>query len=214
MSHPLDNAYARISRAKEHLTHLERESLTILSPITPWTENAKGIVLPASPIEKSVTLLPPIFGIVAGESIYNLRASLDYLVYELAILDSGSTQKGTQFPIESTVKGWNGRLNTFLKGLSVKHKTIIEGLQPCNGCKWTETLRDISNPDKHRTLQVVRISSFKKKANIPASAVSAVKMHAQFTPVIAFDDGSPVIETLQELKTNVTTVLDKFNSDF
>ena len=47
-------------------------------------------------------LIPAMLGILIGETIYNLRAILDYLVYELAILDSGQIQKGTQFPIEDT----------------------------------------------------------------------------------------------------------------
>jgi hypothetical protein len=44
--------------------------------------------------------IPEEISIVVGEICYNLRAALDYLVYELARLDSGCIQNGTQFPIE------------------------------------------------------------------------------------------------------------------
>src|SRR5262245_382622 len=36
-----------------------------------------------------------------SDAVHNFRATADYLVYELALLDSGFIQSGTQFPIET-----------------------------------------------------------------------------------------------------------------
>ena len=56
---------------------------------------------------------PPMFGVRIGEIVHNLRAALDYLVFQLAILDSGSEQQGTQFPIESTADGFRKNVQGF-----------------------------------------------------------------------------------------------------
>ena len=39
-----------------------------------------------------------------GEVCYNFRSALDYLIFELAKLDSGVEQGGTQFPIMDSPK--------------------------------------------------------------------------------------------------------------
>lgn len=98
---------------------------------------------------------PPEIGILVGETVYNLRAALDYLVYELAILDSGHVQEKTQFPIESCESEWESNQDRRLAGLNPTHKALIKCLQPYRECDWTGVLRDISNPDKHRTLTLV-----------------------------------------------------------
>jgi len=132
----LDDAYARIRRAKQHLARFKRELAAF------WGDEGRRLWIPNATtgiFEEQATpdLVPPTFGILVGECIYNLRAALDYLIYELAILDSGKIQERTQFPIEDTVKRWKTKCASRLKGLSVVHQACIERLQPCFGCKWT-----------------------------------------------------------------------------
>src|SRR5689334_11619575 len=88
--------------------------------------------------------------VVVGEIVYNLRAALDYLVYVPAEQDSGARQSGTQFPIEDSQQGFTAHRPTRLKGVSDEHAAVIRQFQPYRGCEWTRTLRDLSNPDKHR----------------------------------------------------------------
>ncbi len=159
MARPLRGAYARLTRANVHLRDFKRRAerfnrshLDHLSyDFNPQTQLAhvhwdKGR-------EPSAGM-----SIVVGETIYNLRAALDYLVYELARRDSRSEQNGTQFPIESTPEGFERRCDetrdrgVFLRGLLPEHKAAIKILQPCCGCNWTKLLADLSNPDKHRKL--------------------------------------------------------------
>lgn len=108
---------------------------------------------------------PPIdqaLPLIVSDAIHNLRSALDYVVYELALHDSGNVQHGTQFIIEDVKddpldasRGFDVRAKRYLKGLSLDHVRAMEWFQPYMGAKWTETLREISNPDKHRKLIVL-----------------------------------------------------------
>jgi hypothetical protein len=214
----LDNAYARVRRAEHHLSKLKSESPGILSVVSGWAEGQQDLAVLNLPIEKGITSLPPSFGIRVGEAIYNLRAALDYLVYELAILDSGIVQHGTQFPIEDSKSGWQRKRPQYLVGISAKHQGAIELLQPYKGCNWTKTLRGLSNPDKHKTLTIIRLGPLITNTNVFSGSgiVTAppMKVYRQFSFDIVFDDGSRVIETLQELQSNIASVLDGFNPEF
>jgi hypothetical protein len=108
---------------------------------------------------------PPVpLNLAISDAVHNLRASLDYLVFELAFKDSGIAQDGTQFPI-TDVKcgkgpggnpiGFDAVADRYLKGISPPHRDMIESLQPYKGWDALETLREISNPDKHRELTVI-----------------------------------------------------------
>src|SRR2546423_9773059 len=155
----LDEARARISRAKEHITSLERELIAIAPPKRTITAAVAG---PAFLGGSTQTIkAPPIVPILIGETIYNLRTALDYLVYQLFYLDTGNLSSRTKFPIEDHKKSWNNyfptagttaqeRRKMWLYQLSAVHQAAIKGLQPCFGCNWTAKIRDLSNPDKHR----------------------------------------------------------------
>ena len=152
----LDGAYQRVGRASKHLTNLNRRVNTVrqsIDEVVLLERKPQKFQLPNGRIVNGVlgsvsfpinAPIPPIISILIGETIYNLRASLDYLIYDLAILDSGQVTDGTQFPIDDTVKAFEKRRNNFLKGLSDEHVAAIERLQPCYGCNWTKVLRVIS----------------------------------------------------------------------
>src|ERR1035437_932739 len=112
MKHPLAGAYARIDRADVHFQELE----TILQRFCKTQENeffsqhdhatkkippslkmsfrAKGIKVLTVPIEAAV---------VTGDIIHNLRAALDYMIYELACENfPGVPHNGTQFVIKDS----------------------------------------------------------------------------------------------------------------
>lgn len=114
--------------------------------------------------------IPPHIGdrlsVRIGEHIYNLRAALDYLVYEL----SGHKSQ-TQFPIEKDSDGFNSRktghnaltgktATRHMHGVSTTHCDLIETVQPYwlkahnsdERANWTGLLQSLSNEDKHRRL--------------------------------------------------------------
>jgi hypothetical protein len=233
--HPLDGGFEREWRADEHLRDLETE----ISRVFERQANAVSFDLGPSPPYPVINVRRPPetffgmrIGILVGEICYNLRSALDYLIFELAKLDSGSVQSGTQFPIMDAKNDFNRRRTTFLKGVNASHTATIEGLQPYMGCNWTSRLRDFSNEDKHRQFVVgggqtqitvwsaldtdlskIRGMTFDRTAVHPATGANVpVKVHVAGT--VTFDDGSPILETLQKLKRDVADCLAGFKPEF
>src|ERR1700722_2069935 len=231
--HPLDSCTERVRRADEHLADLK----AAFDAIFVLQANSIGIEFDPKPPYHLVKVSRPketFFGmsiaILIGEICYNLRSALDYLVFELAKLDSGSEQNGTQFPIEDTVKGFRHRIKRgWLNGINSTHVAAIERLQPYNGCQWTKNLRDASNPDKHRhfvkaggnfvatvhsSLQIdlSRVVGHARTETHPVIGPVNVKVHMAGS--IAFADKTPVIETLEEIKTQIANTLIEFKTEF
>ena len=214
----LHNAYERVARAKQHLMTLKRRIASF------WRLNPKLAVSFGSATTGTKTLtdtpIPPLIEILVGEIVYNLRAALDYLIYELAILDSGQVQKRTQFPIVDKSSDWANNCRQYkVDKLTKRHKSEILALQPFSGCKWTQTLREISNPDKHRHLTIAAAGfhlgvSLTRGQTIKPPPNNAKKSQRSLALRILFDDGSAIIEELQGLQRHVADVLDSFNPDF
>jgi hypothetical protein len=232
--HPLNGAFARLSRAEEHLADLVRklalrgqEQVNAIRT-EPNPQDPKKLIVqrPELPLDLS-------FSVLVGEIVYNLRSTLDYLIFELAALDSGVIIDGTQFPIEDRKKGFKWRVNGgWLKGLNAAHIAAIEALQPYRGGNWTAILRDLSNPDKHRTLvptqaeheltiHVVDRDHIADFSDLPGAVRSAITsdgtevyVKAVLTSTIQFTDGTPVIETLEKIKTEVAATLEAFKPEF
>jgi hypothetical protein len=166
--------------------------------------------------------------ILIGEIAYNLVAALDYLVFVLAKSDSGVGQDGTQFPVCKRKEFFDRGRNAMLKGVSDEHVALIERLQSYNGCTWTQRLKDISNLDKHRQLvraQVIPLRIFASDANAPSETARdarlrrqaklpkpPVKMYLGNSLLVTLADGSPIIKTLEVLKSQVADVLVQFKS--
>jgi hypothetical protein len=229
--HPLDHASARARRAEEHLADLVK----LVARRTEMQEQAIGVYLHPQRADQVVvnsTRHLPLdlkFSVLVGEICYNLRAALDYLIYELARLDTGSIRKRTKFLIEDCPKQFVGNIKDM--GLTAAHVAAVERLQPYRGCEWTATLRDISNPDKHRTLIAIQaeheltvhpvdkdhVQDFEDLPGVVRTIVTAadevyVKIH--LTTALQFGDGSPVIEPLARILEEVARTLEMFRSDF
>lgn len=154
--HPLYGASLRHVRADMHLSEARRL-------VAGFSEACKDHIV-TDDDGRIVKLdgwpeIPNILPVVVSDAIHNMRAALDYIVFELARYDSGRIQDGTQFIIEDVKvdatnpkRGFDARSKQYLRGLNHTHIDMIEGLQPYNDVGWTKALRDISNPDKHRAL--------------------------------------------------------------
>jgi len=108
----------------------------------------------------------------------------------------------------------------------------IEALQPYRGNQWAAILRDLSNPDKHRslvptqadheiTIHVVdrdHLADFSDMPGAVRSAVTAdgteVYVKALLTTSIQLRDGTPIIETLEKVKLKVAETLEAFKPEF
>ena len=97
---------------------------------------------------------------------------------------------------------------------------LFQRLQPYCGCHWAGTLRDISNPDKHRTLTLVdpvKTATFPPMQIYAAGALTtnaSVDMDVEVAFEVKFGEGTPVVETLEVLQSEVASVLDSFKSEF
>lgn len=231
--HPLAGAFERVLRAKEHLAELKSG----VELFRQQNEDAATIKFdPQNPnvgIVQVPMLMPPLrFSILVGEVCYNLRGALDYLIYELARLDSGGVaQDDTQFPVYSSKKAFDGNAERLLKGVNPTHRACIEDLQPYKGCNWTGDLVAISNPDKHRKLtsvtaateQLVTIAvgtrdPLDPNAGTIKTAVrpDGTEMHMQLslTTDIRLDDGTPILQALDNLASQVAETLDALKPEF
>jgi len=233
LRHPLDGCRDRVRRADEHLVELEREVVVMFEK----QAHATPFCLAPNPPHSVTNLRLPSetfagvrLGTLVGEINYNLRCVLDYLVYALAELDSGTPQKGTQFPIMNAAKDFAGRGKAMLVGVNAAHIAAIEQLQPYHGCLWTGQLRDLSNMDKHRHIvpggghveinvhsglekDLSRCWGVERKVLHPLTGEQVdVKVYA--SGELVFEDGSLVMDTIQEIKSGVADTLRRFEPDF
>jgi hypothetical protein len=215
----LNDARARVTRAEEHITSLESNCASISSPDNTVVMGMHNV--PAIGVPLHVPEAPPILSILVGETIYNLRAALDYLMYELVYLDGRKRKSKTNFPIKNTEEEWDNFVShketgLWFNSLTFEHQTAIKALQPCFGPVWVGELRGLSNPDKHRRLTFVKADTAPQVGDGAKTANLSLPMMVtlRFTGKITFDDGTSVVETLKHLQQQVSDVIQAFDPDF
>ena len=224
---PLDGAYEQVNGAREHLDALSPEIEAFAQVVAndvslkyqKGVVKIKGrqIVVPIGTANFPINLpTPPRLSRLIGETIQNLRTALDYLVYELACFDAKSIIDNTQFVIVDCEKDFRKNL-WHLKGLTGEHIAMFERLQPYQRCHWTKLLRDLSNPDKHRHLTAVKHPvAFRLDASNTEAILAGkqVNMNSYASIQIKFSDGTPIIESLEQLVLDVTQTLNMFKPEF
>jgi hypothetical protein len=172
--------------------------------------------------------------VLIGDAIYNMRAALDYIVYALAVVNNKNRHvRGTQFPIEDSPDMFTARRTglmpngkpcaRYLDKVPDRAVDALRKLQPFDGCKWTKTLRELSNPDKHRGLTALKSRSqplpevgSSEPITLPdGSAGRRVNVRVRFEVEIFFSKGGePVLETLEALQRQVSATVDSFEIGF
>jgi hypothetical protein len=243
----LKGADAWLYRAEEHLADFQEISAPLIDTEIDATissldfdpnPNNVPYKVPSLGYRTPHAEIPPRASVLIGEFIQALRRSLDYLIYELAMFDSGLEQHGTQFPIDDRKDVFWARLaknkqgiTPYLIGVDPKHAAVIERYQPYNGADWTKTLQSISNPDKHRHLIFGKHSSstgimaLQDRADQTPTRTKdgfivgwnpndSVHMQLHVSVFVAFDDETPIYQTLNQIKTEVGNVLEEFRPCF
>lgn len=243
----LAGAFARVDRAAVHINELDDalecvrktgEDEVVAGQSTRLRKHAEeAFPLSGARVWFDKPPLPDFVSVLVGETVYNLRAALDYMVYELAWKDSGARKRGTQFPIEDRKfdpenprRGFDGRRKKFLAGLSDLHVEAIEQLQPYSGAEWTRILRDISNPDKHRqlvrlTADAVSVGSYDYRPRGTADAsrgvftnlgIAGMEARVEFSRylMVGLPEGGDLVGTLARLCREVRAVIDSFSREF
>jgi len=179
MSHPLDGATRRLSRAGEHFELVQREwdsiprgakSVTLRSE---YEIESQKIVIKVD----TVPDFPPHWEMEISEGFFNLRAALDYVAWELAkwnLHGEREPYRQTQYPIATKEAAFK---SLQVQNLRDEHIAIIQALQPYaprhlaqpryremigrgvdpealakQHVAWI--IQDTNNTDKHRILEV------------------------------------------------------------
>jgi len=114
----------------------------------------------------SVEPIPLTFSVVGGDVVQNLRSALDYLVWQLVLIDGEKPGTHTAFPIYTSKSKFDKRVRnppknrpSPLAGIEPKGEkwTLLEGFQPYEREEPPEIdplaiLASFSNRDKHRGL--------------------------------------------------------------
>jgi hypothetical protein len=160
MSHPLAGVIEKLRRSDEHLillyheisAYLESTPYGLLPDRDPYTRQAV--------VRFKVTKEPPLrLSTIVGDALFNMRASLDYIVHELVIRNGCGPTFQTQFPFADSEKTFLGEAygKGRLWGTSIKMLNVIDALQPYKiGTNFRShplwVLHKLQNIDKHRTL--------------------------------------------------------------
>ena len=164
----LDGIHAKVRRAEQHIKEItddmDKRCTEVKQSIVRevcedsskqiWTYRGET---PNIPIEWSVIL---------GEILYNLRSSLDHLVWQL-VLANGQTPGGhNTFPITTDDGKWQKTKGTSLKGVSKRYEAMIGYLQPFTGgidlpfsVSMLRVLNGLGNTEKHRHLILAAVAS-------------------------------------------------------
>lgn len=224
----LADAYARLERAHEHLREVRALANTICQAqaeatrlqVSPGRTLKPGEYGHVFSVESANTPIEGRLAVLVGDTVNSLRSCLDYLIGELAELDSGSRQTRTQFPVEQSPEAFQNRRRTFLAGLSDAHVAHIESLQPYSGASWTAKLARMSNWDKHNKLVLVAhdylLGGTLKTGEPAASGDLPLEMHFTLTPSlrVQLEDGLQLLETLDEIRQGVTSTLEHYAPEF
>jgi hypothetical protein len=160
-NHPLSDSLFKLRRAEEHLDALRREIDVFAEGIGNFIVGENDPEAGRKKILIAETAAPVFFGwgLLAGDFIHNTRSALDIMVSTLSRV-RGNGVSGRAFPLESQLnEASRSRMKDMLRGVSPQQVALIKGLQPYhrgNGPRLLESLRLLSNDDKHRLLHPAR----------------------------------------------------------
>jgi len=168
MAHLLDDVRARLARADEHISDLEREIADFrgLHPNLYRTDYDPKTAELSHRLQQEPA--PPRFSVIAGEVLFLLRSSLDHLVGQLLLAqvtppaNLGAAMERSTFPICDTANAWKSFDWTKIPDVSAQVRTAIAAYQPCNRTDGLPpedhplaVLSSLNNIDKHRKLLVL-----------------------------------------------------------
>lgn len=236
--HPLFGAHLRLRRARNCIGTLKRQ-------MQRWSEahreqfrvevdaqSRRVRITPVVPEERHMHL--PRMSVTIGETAYHTRSALDYLVYSIARGNNGGTHVGgTQFPIEDveTVywSRWTGKDPKTGRGVARYLKKIPKPVaddlfhyQPFSGCRWTEMLRDLSNPDKHRQLTTLttyatfRPHGGNKVLGVmdPNTGLETVHLSGEVQVVVELEGGEEIVGAFQLIEREARALIRSYAGRF
>jgi hypothetical protein len=171
MTHPLDGVHAKLARADDHFNAIQQAIYRTVDPsaqLIPGEFDADGpqYLFRSQRDSPKPTWLSPLI----GDCVHNLRAALDYLVWELVHITGTTGSTKTEFPIFTNVALYRAHAPQKIRGVPPEAEAIFERLQPFYGPNsdpfspdWRDPLDeplaylyDLERWDKHRALNVTQ----------------------------------------------------------
>jgi hypothetical protein len=162
----LASVQAKIRRAQQH--HAE-----LTEAIRSWTTNAVFELqggLDADGIYRlrfaTAPQPPSDLALPLADMLVNLRAALDYLVWQLVLANGGSPTQSNMFPVVRKDSEWHREAKRRLAGVAERWVDVIDGLQPFRhhpeapDHHWLGFLDRANNVNKHRLMAPVTLSQF------------------------------------------------------
>ncbi len=189
----------KVERAKKHISDLEGELRAFLD-----SEPYKVGTKPDAQIAESlkyyvigVTDTPDTILLITGDILFNLRAALDHLAFQLAWVHGTRDEKilkNTYFPISYSADGYKTDSPGKVKGMAKAAQNAIAKTKPYKGgdaVLWP--LHRLNNIDKHRFLIT---AGFHVTSFIPSPILRVGMLKA-----LAVQEGWPVTASDAHLET-------------
>src|SRR5262249_22169175 len=158
MAHALDGVRLKLDRTEEHLRAFDTES-------GDWLEQTHFCRFDFQDYGDErwyfldvIAEPPPRLSAILGDCVQNLRASLDYLAWQLVLANNKMPGDWTYSPIYRDPPRAGRQFSPHcLAGVHPGAVAVIEELQPYYGGKNPDTdllwfVRELSNTDKHRAI--------------------------------------------------------------
>jgi hypothetical protein len=238
--HPLYGAELRLARARRLIGTLHRQyarwaALHESSGIQENFDRATGVLRISAAIHEDRKIHIPRMSITLGEIAYNVRSSLDFLVYSIARANNANYAEvdGTQFPMEDSPERfwmrWTGKNPETGKPIPASAKWLknipkgvaedLEHYQPF-ASPWVAILRDISNRDKHRHLTTLTISTNLlpegpiRIAVNPVKNAQSIHYRGQIEIGVFLPTGEDVIDAANLVQSEATALIRRYASRF
>lgn len=155
--HPLDGPLLKLERAEEHIRDFKREFDTWQVTKPYGASHVRNPQLPGHRFRFWVKPAPDHLGVVFGDAVNNIRASLDHLIFQLALrgCEEDSVSVRTGFPIVLRPERYRQRALDQLQSVPADVWELIECLQPYHRTDWPDLyylwlINQLANRDKHR----------------------------------------------------------------
>jgi hypothetical protein len=149
---------AKIERAKEHVDNLKAEVNAFLESeayaVVVEDEQQTGDRVFRVRIK---TDIPIRLAVIAGDVVHNLRATLDYLSWQLVEANGGIPDQRTEFPFGVDQADFTTRCQRKVRGVSAEAMSLIQALKPYGAGNQNSLyfLHRLDIRDKHRLLIMV-----------------------------------------------------------
>lgn len=185
MSGPLADAWAKFNWAKKH-------SQEVKAKIIAWTKpqghgqtfdvECEEYASEYAPRRRVLIYrigqtrlgIPQDLSLIIGDAIFNFRASLEYLAWQLVrhgTMPNPKVPENVGWPIYDMEAGFLKNIDRKLPGLLKKHRALVEATQPCRGKPGKvhplAVLNSLSRYDKHRKILVVVAAHKEYKVSNP-----------------------------------------------